>query len=223
MTRWRSNGLEGAPQPLNIAPEQSAAWQILDIFDSGEELSSSPVKVAITEITPAKPKLKAASPKKKSPQQKVHEKKEKERLKKLEDKNTDREAQARLEQQKTEKLEEDALDKITPEVNIYWNRINAMTAGAADDVSALLQFLIHNKFIMLKAPHRAFISSYEKNSSGNRKDNKFGLSAVITPSARIEAPGSKQVLHMHCDASGKVLSASIKYLSMEKWLVQTLL
>jgi hypothetical protein len=84
--------------------------------------------------------------------------------------------------------------------------------------------LINERYISLAPPHRCFLSSYEKDNFGNRKDNRFGLSRkiILTSSlrdaylAKYHAVPDACVLHLHCAGDGSVLSFSIKYLALEQ-------
>ena len=84
--------------------------------------------------------------------------------------------------------------------------------------------LLNDRYISLAAPHRCFLSSYEKDNMGNRLNNRFGLSRkiVLTKTlsdayqAKYNAVPADCVIHLHCGGDGDVLSFSIKYLAQEQ-------
>jgi len=124
-------------------------------------------------------------------------------------------AQELREKQKEEAASKELADRYAQEANVYWNRIQAAGVGTAD-FGAPLEFLKVQGFVTLQKPHRCFLSSYEKDGYGARENGKFGISSVITPSAKIAAPGPELVLHMHCLKSGAVKSAGLKYKNAER-------
>lgn len=76
-----------------------------------------------------------------------------------------------------------------------------------------LRALIEGGFAQLDAPHRRYMSSYEK---GKSKDGiaraPFGCSRRITGSVPGEWPANRAlVLHQHCSWTGGITAASIKY------------
>ena len=185
------------------APESGLVAQCEDIWiNSLAELSPS-----------AKPAGKA--PAAKSAAQKKHEKNERAQLKK---KNQEELAQLAAEQARAAKEAKDAAaqkaanDLLAP---VYWHNIQAEPGNSGHGGS--LKFLVENKYVKVEAPHRCFLSSYEKDGSGNRFANKFGLSVQLTPNATAAGVGDQRlVIHMHCDGTGKVLSAGIKFLAGER-------
>jgi hypothetical protein len=119
-----------------------------------------------------------------------------------------------------EKAREEAAAKELAELNeehanAYWTKIQNSGVGTAQ-FGAPLEFLRIQGFVTIEKPHRSFLSSWERDSNGNRDSGKFGISSVLTPSAKIRVPGPKLVLHMHCRRDGSVLSAGIKYENRER-------
>ena len=152
---------------------------------------------------------------KKSAGQKKHEKKEKELQKK---KQQEELAQIAADQAKAAKEAQDAAtlkaenDFYAP---IYWNKIQVEPGNTGHGAS--LKFLVENKYVKVEAPHRCFLSRFEKDSHGNRENNKFGLSVKLTPKAQVVGAGDQTlVIHLHCGGSGKVFAAGIKFLAGER-------
>jgi hypothetical protein len=152
---------------------------------------------------------------KKSAGQKKHEKREKEQLKK---KKQDELAQIAADQAKAALQAQDAAalkaenDIYAP---IYWNKIQVEPGNSGHGAS--LKFLVENKYVKVEAPHRCFLSRFEKDSHGHREANKFGLSVKLTPIAQVVGPGDQRlVIHLHCGGSGKVFAAGIKFLAGER-------
>jgi hypothetical protein len=91
-----------------------------------------------------------------------------------------------------------------------------------DNVAALFGLLAEG-FASLSAPHRCFLSSYEKHA-GARHLNKFGLSMGITISAELQAKylavykvaTTDRVVHLHCLEDGSVSSFGVKPLATER-------
>ena len=185
------------------APESGLVAQCEDIWiKSLDDLSPS-----------AKPTGKKQA--KKSAAQKRHEKNEREQLKK---KNQEELAQIAAEQARAAKEAQDAAEKKAANdllAPVYWHNIQAEPGNSGHGGS--LKFLVENKYVKVEAPHRCFLSSYEKDGSGNRLANKFGLSVKLTANATAAGVGDQRlVIHLHCDGSGKVLSAGIKFLAGER-------
>jgi hypothetical protein len=152
---------------------------------------------------------------KKSAGQKKHEKKEKELLKK---KKQEELAQIAADQAKAAKEAQDAAalkaenDIYAP---IYWSKIQGEPGNSGHGAS--LKFLIENKYVKVEAPHRCFLSRFEKDGHGNRENNKFGLSVKLTPIAQVVGAGDQRlVIHLHCGGNGKVFGAGIKFLAGER-------
>jgi hypothetical protein len=152
---------------------------------------------------------------KKSAGQKKHEKKEKELQKK---KQQEELAQIAADQAKAAKDAQDAAtlkaenDFYAP---IYWSKIQGEPGNSGHGAS--LKFLIENKYVKVEAPHRCFLSRFEKDGHGNRENNKFGLSVKLTPKAQVVGAGDQTlVIHLHCGGSGKVFAAGIKFLAGER-------
>lgn len=120
-----------------------------------------------------------------------------------------------LTKQRDEAAAKELAEKNEEDANTYWNSIQSSGVGTAS-FGAPLEFLRVQGFVKLQKPHRCFLSSWEKDNNGVRDDGKFGISSELTPSPKIKTPGPQLVLHMHCRKDGKVLSAGIKYKSMEK-------
>jgi hypothetical protein len=185
------------------APESGLVAQCEDIWiNSLDDLSPS-----------ARPAGKKQA--KKSAAQKKHEKKEKELQKK---KKQEELAQIAAEQARAAKEAQDALalkaqnDFYAP---IYWAKIQSEPGNSGHGGS--LKFLIENKYVKVETPHRCFLSRFEKDSHGNRENNKFGLSVQLTPVPLVVGVGDQRlVIHLHCGGNGKVFGAGIKFLASER-------
>ncbi len=87
---------------------------------------------------------------------------------------------------------------------------------------AILFGLWERGYVTLAAPHRCFLSVYEK-QAGARYNNRFGLSMKIILSAELAAKyreihGTKpvvRVLHLHCEGDGTVRSLGVKQFNAE--------
>ena len=155
------------------------------------------------------------APAKKSAGQKKHEKKEKALQKK---KQQEELAQIAADQARAAKEAQDAAtlkaenDFYAP---IYWAKIQSEPGN--DGHGGSLKFLIENKYVRVEAPHRCFLSRFEKDGHGNRENNKFGLSVKLTPLPLVVGAGDQRlVIHLHCGGNGKVFGAGIKFLASER-------
>ena len=152
---------------------------------------------------------------KKSAGQKRHEKKEKELQKK---KQQEELAQIAADQAKAAKEAQDAAAKKAENdfyAPIYWHKIQVEPGNTGHGAS--LKFLVENKYVKVEAPHRCFLSRFEKDGHGNRENNKFGLSVKLTPNAQAVGAGDQRlVIHLHCGGTGKVFAAGIKFLAGER-------
>lgn len=74
------------------------------------------------------------------------------------------------------------------------------------------------KYVTLAAAQRCFLSRYEKDGTGTRTKNRFGLSRELVPGPLLNqsAPTAPTlVVHLHCNGDGTVRSAGIKFRATE--------
>jgi len=186
------------------SPDSALITQCLDIWNCSPEDLGAPGK----KPAPAKPAAKSAG-------QKQHEKAERDRQAKK--------AKAELDQIAAEQARaaEEAQDAATTKAAndllapTYWRLIQAEPGN--DGHGASLKFLIVNDYVKVEAPHRCFLSRYEKDRWGVRDSNKFGLSVKLTPIRTVVGAGDRPlVIHLHCSSKGNVLGAGIKFLAGER-------
>ncbi|MDZ4721858.1 MAG: DUF4157 domain-containing protein [Roseiflexaceae bacterium] len=135
------------------------------------------------------------------------------------DKMKENEQKKRTEQEKEKKTQDDIKEKKKKTANGDWNEIQNDPGGqpipGQESHGAKLVKLLVGGFVTKAAPHRCFLSRYEKDNAGNREGNRFGLSCRLPPGKDIITPGKPLVVHLHCNGDGVVLYASIKYESSE--------
>lgn len=134
----------------------------------------------------------------------------------------DKEARFRKEQEEKrlaalELEREKEREKELAEQTQLWRSIEAVENSAP-----FLFGLLEKGYATLEAPHRCFLSNYEK-KAGVRFNNRFGLSKKIRLNGKLRAKYLELykvqpddcVVHFHCEGDGSVRSFGIKYLATE--------
>ncbi|MBD2099795.1 DUF4157 domain-containing protein [Leptolyngbya sp. FACHB-261] len=95
----------------------------------------------------------------------------------------------------------------------YWNRLQDPLVDHGLEVL----WLVKNAGFEVADAHRWFLSQWERNPDGSRRDGRYGLSCEIVDVKNVLPPAQPAlVIHYHCDKDGNILSHSVKKKAVER-------